>query len=334
MITSKLSCLTVRACTGLFRRPSPVAAALMSAVALGGCASSGSGPLAALTPAEVKKPFIPLEKGAAPIDRAVQYWSQVFAKNPGDEKAAVAYARNLRAKGEKQKALQVLRRASISNSTSKSIASEYARLAVDLGQIEFAQKLIARATDPAKPDWRLISAEGAAFAKIGKHKVAQTHFLRALQLKPAHPPLLNNLALSYALNGDIEDAETLLRKAAARGANIGKIRKNLALVLGVQGKFNESQSVASAVYLDEGRARDNTELLKRWVKASPQSAPDSRAITTASAATASSGWGATTSTTPTAALRGATPPQRITPWSAEVQTADASSWQQEVGDGH
>ncbi|MEL6287895.1 MAG: tetratricopeptide repeat protein [Pseudomonadota bacterium] len=298
------------------------------ALSLGGCAGTGDKSLAGLSAPKpvgsvasaTPKPFVPIDKNAAPVDRAIQYWSQAFAQNPGNEKAAVAYARNLRAKGEKQKALQVLQRASMANSKSKVIASEYARVAVDLGQIEFAQKLIARASDPSRPDWKLISAQGAALAKTGKHKEAQGYFLRALQLKPAHPPLLNNLALAYALNGDIEDAERLLRKAAARGQNIRKIRKNLALVLGVQGKFAESQTVAKAVYMTEGRARSNTEFLKRWVKASPQTAP---AQNSDAYRDGRRGPWAEATVTPEA-------PQSLVPWAATTTADDAGGWQTDV----
>lgn len=331
MITSKLS-RSVPCCVRLsgFTGKLTVVTAL-TAMALGGCASTGESSLASLKTPTSAKPFVPLQKNAAPIDRAVQYWAQAFAQNPGDEKAAVAYARNLRAKGQKKKALQVLQRASISNSSSRAIASEYARVAIDLGQIKFAQKLIQRATDPRRPDWRLISAQGAGLAKQGKHKEAQGYFLKALQLKPSHPPLLNNLALAYALNGDIDDAEQLLRKAAARGQKLGKIRQNLALVLGVQGKFNESQTVAQSVYRDDGKAKTNTEFLKRWVKASPQTAPQVFADTGATTASGAGGSWATTASTST--LRGPAQPERITPWATETQTADAS-WQTEVGAGH
>ncbi|MEO0618622.1 MAG: tetratricopeptide repeat protein [Pseudomonadota bacterium] len=305
------------ACSKL--RVGVVVPVLLAALAVGGCAGGADKTLAGLTGGVGKpasKTFTPLDKSAAPIDRAIQYWSQIFAKNPGDEKAAVAYARNLRAKGEKQKALQVLQRATLSNSSSKLIASEYARVAIDVGDVDFAQKLIARASDPKRPDWRLISAQGAGLSKQGRHKEAQKHFLRALQLKPAHPPLLNNLALAYALNGDIEDAELLLRKAAARGQNIRKIRKNLALVLGVQGKFDESQNVAQAVYMTEGKAKTKTELLKRWVKASPKTAPMSSPASWTSTASAASG------------LDNA--PMTLTPWATQTTAAAADTWQTEV----
>lgn len=300
------------------RKSLPIAAILIT-MTLAGCASTGPGKIAGLS--DPNTPFMPIQKNAPPVDKAVQYWSQAFAKNPGNEKAAVALARNLRAKGEKQKALQVLRRASIANSSSREIASEYARLAVDMGQHKMAKKLIRRATDPGRPDWRLISAQGTSLAKQGKHKESQGFFLRALQLKPAHPPLLNNLALAYALNGDIGEAETLLRKAATKGQNIRKIRQNLALVLGVQGKFGESQNVANTVTLDEGRARTDTEFLKRWVKADPQSAPSAFPIQTASVQA------------PAAPLRGSARPTDIKPWATQIKSADASTWVTEVADG-
>ncbi|MGI9406226.1 MAG: tetratricopeptide repeat protein [Hyphomicrobiaceae bacterium] len=315
MINGTFTCQNVARCI-----KAPLAAtALLTVTMLGGCASTGSADLAGLS--QKPRHNVPIQKDAAPIDQAIQYWSQAFANNPADEKAAVAYARNLRAKGRKQEALQVLRRASMANSNSRLIASEYARVAVDLGQIEFAQKLFRRATDPAKPDWKLISAQGASLAKQGKHKEAQGFFLRALQLKPAHPPLLNNLALAYALNGDIEDAEQLLRKASAKGHNIRKIRHNLALVLGLQGKFGESQDVAKAVQVTDGRARSNTEFLKRWVKASPKTAPQTVWQTEAASAAG------------TDTLRGTAEPTAIVPWQTETQTADAS-WVTEVADGH
>ncbi len=314
--------------TGIAGNSIRAIAVLAAAGLLGGCASAGPGKLAGLTDPSI--PFVPIQKTAPPVDQAIQYWSQAFAKNPGNEKAAVAYARNLRAKGEKQKALQVLQRATIANSGSRAIASEYARVAIDLGQIAFAQKLIKRATDPQHPDWRLISAQGAGLARQGKHKEAQGFFLRALQLKPAHPPLLNNLALAYALNGDIEDAEQLLRKAAVKGQNIRKIRQNLALVLGVQGKFGESQQIGQAVHFDEGLAKTNTEFLKRWVKASPRSAPQS--VATQTVQTASADWSPTTTQAPSL-LRGANAPTAITPWATQTRTADASL-AMEVADEH
>jgi Flp pilus assembly protein TadD len=114
-------------------------------------------------------------------------------------------------------------------------------LALELGQIAKAELLLRQALDNSKPDWQTYSAFGAALASAGRHKEAQEQFAKALALAPDHPSILNNLALSYALDGKPADAERLLRIAAARRDTAPQVRKNLTLVLGVSGKLAEAQ---------------------------------------------------------------------------------------------
>ena len=56
---------------------------------------------------------------------------------------------------------------------------------------------------------------------------------------------MNNLAMAHAANGDPAKAEEILRKAAAT-SNDPKIKQNLALVLGLQGKHDEAGSDRAA----------------------------------------------------------------------------------------
>jgi Flp pilus assembly protein TadD len=208
-------------------------------------------------------------RGTPDGDRA--YFSTAFAKNPRDEKAAIAYARSLKAES-KEKSMGVLQQAAMYNPDSKAIASEQARLAVDLDQLDFAEKLIARAEDPARPDWRLISAKGTIAAKRGDHKTAIRHFEAAQRLAPKEASVLNNLALAYALDGQAVRAESLLKQARAVGGENEQVRQNLALVLGVQGKFDEAKTVAAADLGSESVA-SNSAYLKRMAKATPVVAP-------------------------------------------------------------
>jgi hypothetical protein len=55
---------------------------------------------------------------------------------------------------------------------------------------------------------------------------------------------LANLGLSYALAKRLPEAEATLRQAAANPRADSRVRQNLALVLGLQGKFGEAESVA------------------------------------------------------------------------------------------
>ena len=65
-------------------------------------------------------------------------------------------------------------------------------------------------------------------------------------MKPDHPSILNNLALSYALDNKPEEAEKVLRIAAVAKGSPAHIQQNLALVLGIRGNLPEAQKVAAA----------------------------------------------------------------------------------------
>jgi Flp pilus assembly protein TadD len=58
--------------------------------------------------------------------------------------------------------------------------------------------------------------------------------------------VLSNLGLSYALAKDLKRAETTLRQAAERSNGDVRVRQNLALVVGLQGRFPEAETIAKA----------------------------------------------------------------------------------------
>jgi Flp pilus assembly protein TadD len=57
---------------------------------------------------------------------------------------------------------------------------------------------------------------------------------------------LSNLGLSYALSKDLPRAEAVLKRAAAGPKVDPRVRQNLALVVGLQGRFAEAETIASA----------------------------------------------------------------------------------------
>lgn len=69
-------------------------------------------------------------------------------------------------------------------------------------------------------------------------------YRKALDLEPNEPSVLSNLGMSYVLSGDLKTAETYLRSAIDRPAAGSRVRQNLALVVGLQGRFEEAQQIA------------------------------------------------------------------------------------------
>ena len=208
------------------------------------------------------------------LQKATEYWGKAYAQSPRDLQAALNYARNLKAMGEKRRALGVLQQAGLYHSESRELAGEYGRLALDLDQVKVAKQLLAMADDPSKPDWRIVSARGAALAKEGNYNEAIPFFERALALSQNQPSVLSNLALAYAMNGEPGKAESMLRQAAATDNSSPRIRQNLALVLGLQGKYDEAKLVA-ARDIPMTNAAENADFLRQVVKLDPKSVPNS-----------------------------------------------------------
>ena len=58
--------------------------------------------------------------------------------------------------------------------------------------------------------------------------------------------MLSNLGLSYVLSKDLPKAEETLRRAHARAATDPRVRANLALTVGLQGRFAEAEKIVKA----------------------------------------------------------------------------------------
>lgn len=221
------------------------------------------------------------EADAAPqteLQKATVYWGQQYVQKPTELEPALNYAKDLKALGEKQKALGVLQQISMFHGNDHELLSEYGRLALELDQVNVANQLLAMADDPTKPDWRVTSGRGTVMAKQGKYAEAIPFYERALAIAPSNPSVMNNLAMAYAMNGDPKKAEGILRQASSAPGATSKVRENLALVLGLQGRYDESKSIASSV-LNPDIASANATYLRQMVKLEPKNEmPDARSF--------------------------------------------------------
>jgi Flp pilus assembly protein TadD len=217
-------------------------AVTFTVAALGGCSQVGD--LGTLSP--LAQGASETQTAAADPHKATEASAKALVSNPRDLKSHLAHARNLKQLGDKSAAMAVLQAASEQHGNDRELASEYGRLAADLDQLSLASKLLAIAEDPARPDWKVISARGTVLAKQGRYDDALPLFERALALDPGNPSLINNLALARAAAGDAAGAESLLRQAAAARPADSRIRNNLALVEKLQGRAPSAPPAATA----------------------------------------------------------------------------------------
>jgi Flp pilus assembly protein TadD len=184
--------------------------------------------------------------GEADWRRSADAWGERYQANPGDPDAAIYYAQSLRANGQRSQAVAVLEQASIRNPKHMGVLGAYGRALADIGNYQQALDVLNRAHTPDQPDWRILSVQGAVLDQMGRHEEAQRYYGTALRIVPDEPSVLSNLGLSYALSKDLVRAESTLRRASAQARVDPRVRQNLALVVGLQGRFAEAENIAQA----------------------------------------------------------------------------------------
>ncbi len=212
-------------------RAAVLAAVGLAALATSGCLSKG--------PEEMTGS---IAAGQDPR-RSVDAWAARVQANPADAGAAINYARALRAAGQRSQAVAVLQQAAMRGQQNSELLAAYGKALADVGRYKEAAEVLGRAHLPERPDWRILSAQGAVADQMGDHGLAQRYYEAALKIVPGEPTVLSNLGLSYALSKKLPEAERTLREANAGKSADGRVRQNLALVLGLQGRFGEAEEV-------------------------------------------------------------------------------------------
>ncbi len=176
--------------------------------------------------------------------READIWRERYSRNNADAEAALRYARALRGLGQRPQAAAVLEQASIRNPRNTVLLGAYGRALADVGSYNQALEVLGRAHTPDQPDWRILSAQGAVLDQMGRHDDARRYYSSALKIVPDEPSVLSNLGLSYALSRNLPKAEELLRRASEQRTAELRVRQNLALVIGLQGRFAEAETIA------------------------------------------------------------------------------------------
>lgn len=163
---------------------------------------------------------------------------------------ALQRAEALRLSGADVEALGVLAAAYLRYPRHDGIQSAYGRLALAMGHDELAAGLLAKAVASDPEDWRALSAQGVLEWRSGRLSEARSSLSKANTVSAEDSAALNNLAVSYLLDDRTAEAASLLRQALAspslKPAHAGRIRRNLAVALAVQGDFTEADRLAQA----------------------------------------------------------------------------------------
>lgn len=171
-------------------------------------------------------------------------WGKRYDADQKNRNAAFYYARALRALDQNAQALAVLQNAVLIHQNDRELLGAYGRSLADNGRLKEADEVLSRAHSPERPDWRILSAQGTVADQLGDHARAQQIYQAALKLAPGEPTVMSNYGLSLALSRHLPEAERVLSEAAASDRADIRVRQNLVLVLGLQGRFDEAEALA------------------------------------------------------------------------------------------
>jgi len=195
---------------------------------------------------------------------AIDALGERYRANPRDPDTALRYGQALRANRQYAQAVAVLESATLSNPGNKKLLALYGRALADNGSFKLAFDTLSLAHTPANPDWRILSAQGAILDQMNNHDEARRYYTSALKIRPDEPSVLSNLGLSYMLTRELPKSEEMLRRAYAGDASDRRIRQNLALVVGLQGRFSEAETIIKAD-LPPDEAAANVAYLKQML---------------------------------------------------------------------
>jgi Flp pilus assembly protein TadD len=252
------------------RRPS-IARLLGSAVvmallatALGGCQTMG----------DIAGSLTSKSDTAAETDprRAAEVYGERYRANPKDADAALGYGTALRGTGQRAQAAAVLEQAAIANPSDRGLIAAWGRALVDNGNYQQGFDTLSRAHTPDNPDWHILSIQGTALDRLGRHDEARRYYENALKIRPNEPSVLSNLGMSYLLSKQLANAEQTLRRAHEGDRSDMRIRQNLALAIGLQGRVPEAESIVSAG-LPPDEAAESVSTLKQMLPRGDQPTP-------------------------------------------------------------
>ncbi|MEM9939069.1 MAG: hypothetical protein AAF768_09500 [Pseudomonadota bacterium] len=220
---------------------------------LAGCASTSTAsqndPDAAYKAAieAASQPATPEEIARAersdPLTRAT-FWAEEYRKDSANLETTVSLMRALRGINSYDRVIELAGTAIPIHPDSHELYLELGRSLSAQGEYKDAIVALARASDFAPgTEATPLAALGVAFDRSGEHEKAQRAYEYALDREPGRLSTLSNFGLSLALTGDLVQAEQMLRKAVSLpGADV-RIRQNLVLVLGLQGRFDEIAAI-------------------------------------------------------------------------------------------
>ena len=220
--------------------PSLLAVLSVSVLALGACQSattSAAKPGPQTTKTATGTVDSALERAMAEAEsngnkqESLALLEQIYKRNASDPAVAVRFARALREDEQLNRARLVLSPHIHDGQANSDILTEMSLVQLGLGQYKDAETFARRAVETDPDNGRSFLALGTALDALGYYPQAEVAFRRGLERWKGDPaPILNNLALNLASQGNIDESLAVLDRARKLSPGRMEIERNYRII--------------------------------------------------------------------------------------------------------
>jgi len=234
---------------------------------LAACASAPPAPTVATEKSSTDTVDMSLKNAASAAEQnhdykgAVQHLNTLYQRHSGDRDVSISLARNLRFSGQAQTAADVIQSGLSRFPDDPDMLIELSKDYLAADRVNLAVKYLEKAKTVAPNRWEVFSALAVALDTQGDNRAAQESYAKADILSPDNPTILNNMGLSQALAGHLDQALATMTRAADLPNATAQTRQNLALLLALKGKSAQAEKLATHDLPPE-IAKSNIEILK------------------------------------------------------------------------
>ena len=235
--------------------------AFLAATLLIGCASQG-GALTGDITESLHQSASASETGGDYVS-AADHYKKIHDRKPQDRAALLGLARNLRYTGNAKIALGILKAASKDFEGDGLFLTELGKVHIATGNAEAAVEALKAAIAKDSRNWEAYATLGVGNDLLQAYPEAWEAYQKALVISPNNTAVLNNMAFSAALGGQIELAISTLEEAPISVRRSPQVRQNLAFFYGIKGNLKKAEALAK-MDLDEKSVRNNLNIYSRF----------------------------------------------------------------------
>lgn len=232
---------------------------------LGACGTLGGGDSASgnmqtnLTEAQWR--LAAAAESQADYGSAAERYGKLVELNPDDVEAITGRARNLRYAGKVGDARKFLTDTMVRTGPNYRLKLELAKATMAGPTWKQAAPLVDELVAERPNDWQPLSLRALINDRSSNFSAAEADYRAVLKIDPDNLPTLNNLALSLAMNGNIDEAVGLLETVQDRSDAPLQLRQNLAMFYALSGRLGKAEALVRAS-LPEDAAKEMLQALR------------------------------------------------------------------------